>query len=153
MPFCSSCGKQVSNSTETCPQCGASIVATQTGKALSSAQAGENTSGMGKSSVIPPEVKGWNWGAFWWNWIWGIRNRTWIAFLVLIPYFGIVWIFILGAKGKKWAWQNQKWDSIEQFNRSQHRWAKWGLIIFIIQISIIIGVGAWAFIGSFLWPM
>jgi len=122
-------------------------------RTASSDYVGQNTSGTGKSAILPPELKGWNWGAFWLSWIWGIRNRTWIAFLVFIPYFGLVWIFFLGAKGNKWAWQNEKWETIEQFKQSQHRWAKWGLILFIIQISIIIGVGAWAFLGSFLWPI
>ena len=116
----------------------------------SSECAGQNTSGMGKSAVVPSEIKGWNWGAFWLGWIWGIRNRTWIAFLEFIPYFGIVWAFILGAKGNKWAWQNQKWDSIEQFKKSQHRWAKWGLIIFLIVITPMIVAWAllWAILGS-----
>ena len=123
----------------------------------SSDYVGQNTSGTGKSAILPPEIKGWNWGAFWLTWIWGIRNRTWIAFLDLIPYVGFVMPFILGAKGNKWAWRNQKWDSIEQFKKSQHRWAKWGLIIFIIVIISMIVAWAllWAILGPlgfFLWP-
>jgi len=149
MPFCSSCGREVSNSTETCPQCGTSIVATD--KASSSAQASENTSGMGNSSVIPPEVKGWNWGAFCLTWIWGIRNRTWIAFLCLIPFVNWVMPFVLGAKGSVWSWRNQKWNSIEQFKKSQRRWAIWGLVIFITGISIAIGVGVWTIFFPFLY--
>jgi len=109
----------------------------------------ENTSGMGKSATLPPELKGWNWGAFWLNWIWGIRNRTWIAFLVFIPYFNFVWVFFLGAKGNKWAWQNQKWDSIEQYKKSQRRWAMWGLIIFLCSIVPLIALGALATFTSF----
>ena len=46
---------------------------------------GENTSGQGKESVLPDELKGWNWGAFLLNWIWGLFNRTYIALLMLIP--------------------------------------------------------------------
>ena len=117
----------------------------------SSEYAGQNTSGSGKSAILPPELKGWNWGAFWLTWIWGIRNKTWIAFLAFIPFFGFVWAFFLGAKGNKWAWQNEKWETIEEYKQSQHRWAKWGLIIFIISISISIGVGAWAFFMPYLW--
>jgi len=126
-------------------------------KTASSDYVGQNTSGTGKLAILPPEIKGWNWGAFWLTWIWGIRNRTWIAFLDLIPYVGFVMPFILGAKGNKWAWRNQKWDSIEQFKKSQHRWAKWGLIIFLIVIIPIIVFWAllWAFLGGlgfFVWP-
>lgn len=39
----------------------------------------ENTSGQGKNSIVPEEVKGWSWGAFFWNWIWAWANRVWIA--------------------------------------------------------------------------
>ena len=126
-------------------------------RTASSDYVGQNTSGTGNSAILPPEIRGWNWGAFWLTWIWGIRNRTWIAFLDLIPYVGFVMPFILGAKGNKWAWRNQKWDSIEQFKKSQHRWAKWGLIIFLIVIIPIIVFWAllWAFLGGlgfFVWP-
>jgi hypothetical protein len=117
----------------------------------SSAYVGQNTSGTGKSAILPPEIKGWNWGAFWLTWIWGIRNKTWISFLVFIPFFNFVWVFFLGAKGNKWAWQNEKWESTEEFKKSQHRWAKWGLIIFLISISISIGFGAWAALMPYIW--
>ena len=118
---------------------------------MSSDSVGQNTSGTGKSAILPPELKEWNWGAFWLSWIWGIRNRTWISFLVFIPWFGLVWVFFLGAKGNKWAWQNQKWDSFEQYKKSQHRWAKWGLIIFIIGLIPLIAAGAlFAFFGFFM---
>ena len=31
----------------------------------------ENTSGHGKMAAVPPEVRGWSWGAFLLTWIWG----------------------------------------------------------------------------------
>lgn len=67
------------------------------------------TSGLGKQSVVPPEVKGWNWGAFLLNWIWGIGNSTYIALLMFVPLVNIFMFFILGAKGNEWAWKNRTW--------------------------------------------
>jgi hypothetical protein len=113
--------------------------------------AGQNTSGMGSAAVLPPELKGWNWGAFFLSWIWGIGNSTWIAFLVFIPLFNFVWIFFLGAKGNKWAWQNKKWESPEHFQRVQKKWAFWGLIIFIIGLIPIIALGAWTMFFPFMY--
>ncbi|MBL7124525.1 MAG: hypothetical protein ISS51_00295 [Dehalococcoidales bacterium] len=115
--------------------------------------AGQNTSGTGQSAILPPELRGWNWGAFWLTWIWGIRNKTYIAFLSFIPFVSVVMPFILGAKGNKWAWQHEKWDSIEQYKASQRKWAIWGLIIFLIIISPIIALGAWSIFIPFLFPM
>ncbi|SFU65077.1 hypothetical protein SAMN05216552_1006233 [Pseudoduganella namucuonensis] len=91
----------------------------------------ENTSGMGSGAVIPPGVKGWSWGAFLWNWIWAIGNKTWIGLLALIPYVGFIVGIYLGFKGRELAWRNKRWDSLEEFNRVQRKWTKWGLIIFV----------------------
>jgi len=146
---CKKCGVEIPAGSKYCPNCGLTL---EHSEGAVSESEGQNTSGTGRLAILPAELKGWNWGAFWLGWIWGIRNRTWIAFLEFIPYFGLVWTFILGAKGNKWAWQNQKWDSIEQYKASQRRWAMWGLIIFIIGISCVIGFGALAVIALFLWP-
>lgn len=103
----------------------------------------ENTSGQRQLAQVPAEIKRWNWGAFFLHWIWGIGNDTYIALLALIPFFGFVWSFVLGAKGSEWAWRNKRWDSIEHFKHVQRIWAIVGLIVvlgmvflFIIQIVI-----------------
>lgn len=96
----------------------------------------ENTSGQGKSAVVPEEVKGLAWGAFFWSWIWGLFNRTWIALLVLVPIAGlVVWIMLL-FKGREWAWRNKRWDSVEHFNKVQRNWAKAGLIVLFVPFLL-----------------
>ncbi|MBS7532015.1 DUF2628 domain-containing protein [Hazenella sp. IB182353] len=39
---------------------------------------------------VPVEVQGWNWGAFFFTWIWGITHGVWISLLTLIPFVGWV---------------------------------------------------------------
>ena len=41
-------------------------------------------------------------------------------------------IFVLGAKGREWAWKNKKWDSVEHFNRVQRKWSLWGIWLVVI---------------------
>jgi hypothetical protein len=91
-------------------------------------------SGKGSLSVLPAELKGFNWGAFFLSWIWGIGNKVWISFIVLV--LGIIWSIVLGLKGNEWAWQNKQWDSIEHFKKTQKTWRKWGIALFIISIAI-----------------
>ena len=103
----------------------------------------ENTSGQGGSAVVPAEIKGWNWGAFFLGWIWGIGNSVWISFLEFVPYIGWIMAFVLGAKGNEWAWRYKKWDSVAHFKRTQSTWAKWGIgvacgMFLIVLIYIII---------------
>jgi hypothetical protein len=95
-----------------------------------------NTSGQGPTSVVPPEVKGWSWAAFLMNWIWAIGMSTWIGLLALIPYVGFIMVIILGVKGNEWAWQNRKWESVEQFNKVQSIWLKWGIALLIVGVAL-----------------
>ena len=100
----------------------------------------ENTFGLEINTEIPPEIKGWNWGAFLLNWIWGIGNNTYIAFLMFVPFINIVMPFVLGAKGNAWAWQNKKWDSIEHFKSVQRKWCRWSLVVVVVVICIFIAI-------------
>ena len=96
----------------------------------------ENTSGQGSLTVIPQEIRGWNWGAFLLTFIWGIGNNVWISLIGFIPGFAIPMYIVLGVKGNKWAWQKKKWDSIEHFKRTQRTWAKWGLGVWVVGLVI-----------------
>ncbi len=97
-----------------------------------------NTSGQGRSSELPEELKGWNWGAFFLNWIWGLGNSTFIALLMFVPFVNIIMVFVLGAKGNKWAWQNRIWRDIDHFRSVQRKWAIAGAIVFFVLFPLII---------------
>ena len=98
---------------------------------------------------VPQEVKGWNWGAFGLSWIWGLGNDTYIALLALVPIIGFFMIFILGAKGSEWAWQNGNWKSVEDFKNRQRKWRNAFLIVLAIIVSIIVlGAMLDIFVGS-----
>ena len=102
-----------------------------------------NTSGMGDKSIVPEGIKGWSWGAFFWNWIWAIGNNTWIGLLALIPLplMGFIMGIVLGINGREWAWKNKKWESVEAFNKTQQKWVRWWFIINIpLSILAIIGL-------------
>jgi hypothetical protein len=128
MPFCPKCGKEVSEGFMFCPECG---------QRLKVGITPENTSGQGELATVPEEVKGWSWGAFVLTWIWVIFNSVWIAFLCFIPFFCLVWAFVLGVKGNEWAWRNKKWDSIEHFKNTQRSWNIAGIIVFVISILVV----------------
>ena len=96
----------------------------------------QNNSGQGKGIEIPEEIKGWSWGGFLLNWIWAIGNKTWIGLLALIPYVGIIMAFMLGIKGRQWAWENKQWESIDHFLRVQKRWSFWGVALTVVPAAI-----------------
>jgi hypothetical protein len=84
---------------------------------------------------IPRELNRWNWGAFLLNWIWGIGNSTFIALLMFVPVVNLVMIFVLGAKGSRWAWRNRAWRDADHFRRSQRSWAIAGFVIWALAIG------------------
>lgn len=91
-------------------------------------------SGQGAASPLPPELAGWNWGAFLLSWIWGLGNGVMIALLALIvPFFPIY----LGLKGNELAWQNKQWDSVEQFKETQAKWTKWGVGLLVAWVVLV----------------
>lgn len=113
----------------------------------------ENTSGM--KSTVPPEIaaKGWNWGAFFWNWIWCLSHGMpliGIGILIgsCIPGVGLVAAIILGIQGNKLGWQNRRFDSVDHFFKVERTWAKWalgffvGLIIVYTLLFILMAVAA-----------
>jgi hypothetical protein len=93
-------------------------------------------SGKGKESTLPPELKGWNWGAFFLNWIWGIGNGTYIALLMFVPFVNFVMPFILGAKGNEWAWRNKQWNDVNHFKAVQKKWSLASLSLFVVVLPL-----------------
>ena len=118
----------------------------------------ENNSGQGKNSTVPDIVaKRFNWGAFFFNWIWGIVYQKWIMLIVLIISFipivslinlGLVIYF--GTQGNKWAWQARLYKSIEEFHKIQRNWAAAGvgLFVFFFAIGVIAALTLPALMGS-----
>jgi hypothetical protein len=47
-------------------------------------------------------------------------------------------MFVLGAKGSEWAWRNRRWESIEQFRRTQRRWGFYGLAVALLAAAAVV---------------
>jgi hypothetical protein len=100
-----------------------------------------NGSGLGARSTLPALADRWNWGAFFLGWIWGLGNRSYLAFLVWVPPLSFFMPFVLGAKGNEWAWRNKRWDSLEHFRRVQRKWSVAGLL----AAALLLGLGYFGF--------
>lgn len=91
-------------------------------------------SGKGDQSIVPEEIRGWNWGAAGLGWIWGVSHRLWISFLTWVPFVNIVFWIILAIKGNEWAWRKNQWKSVADFQAVQRKWMPWGIVFFILNI-------------------
>lgn len=121
----------------------ADVIKAQVEKIITQSNETSNSSGQGRGSSVPDEVKGWSWAAFLLNWIWATNNKVWIGMISFVPYLGIVMMFILGAKGREWAWQSRRWESTEEFNRIQKKWSFWavaisGIMVFLVLLIIVL---------------
>jgi hypothetical protein len=136
MSSCPKCRALLPHDTKICDYCGYTLsVATD----LLDQTLVLNTSGQGKTALIPPEIRGWNWGAFFLAPLWGIFNRVWISLLAFIPipFLALIMSIVLGVKGNEWAWRSRRWDSIEHFNRIQKHWMYWGIIAFLVSLVVL----------------
>lgn len=94
-------------------------------------------------SDIDKELEKWNWGAFFWSWIWAAFHKIYwplcIILIGLIPYAGQVCALCLcvylGMKGSRLAWNSGKYTDFESFKRIQHNWAVAGLIFFVLSAT------------------
>ncbi len=88
--------------------------------------------------VLPSELNKWNWGAFVYNIMWGIGHKVYLPLLCLIPFFGIVWVFICGAKGNQWLWESGQFSTTTELLNSQKSWNRAGFVGFFIFIGLIV---------------
>ena len=95
-----------------------------------------------EAKTTPVGVKGWSWGVFFLGFIWALFNRVWIGLLTLVPGFGLLMLVILGIKGREWAWNARSWTSVEDFQRNQSRWNRWGwgIAAFLFIFGVIGGI-------------
>ena len=109
------------------------------------------------------ELSKWNWGAFYFGWLWGVFNKVYVALVQLVvsilsyaltimglgiiaPLFGLINIGIsiwLGVKGSQMAWDNGAYRNLEHFRSSRHNWNVaaaicFGVCVFIILISLVL---------------
>lgn len=154
---CKHCGEHVevvvgtNSTTKNCPFCNeliseTALICEYCNSALTDASINrtafesvyQNNSGYGNSTIVPAEIKQWNWGAFWTTWIWGFANNSYYTLLAFIPYFGFLWMIACGLKGNEWAWKNRRWANIKEFQSYQYKWAKASNIIIGILLSLIV---------------
>jgi len=130
---CPNCGGQLEplpdGLSAKCEHCGSKLVAKQS----------TNTSSKSSNKELEQDSpRGWNWGAFFLTWIWGLGNNVWVSLLIFVPIVNYAMPFVLGAYGNKWAWEKGKWKNIEHFRKTQKTWALAGLICWIVGIFIYI---------------
>ena len=86
---------------------------------------------------LPADLRGFNWGAFFLNWIWGIRHKVSWAWWALIPVVNIFIAFKLGFQGNELAWKNCEWEDEIHFDEVEREWTMWGIGIAIITYLLI----------------
>lgn len=134
MTSCHACSKEIPDSATHCPECGAP-------QAVKLTTQTKPTVPRAVLEPLPAGVKGWCWGGFLLNVIWGIRFKVWWGLFALIPFVGIGACFMLGFKGRELAWRKGSWASVEEFNKSQRRWSIAGVVLLVASIAINVLLG------------
>ena len=159
---CRECGQSVSSEAGSCLHCG--CVAPTRGSPGTGPVPPQTLSGPPHGHALPSgndpalleQVTGWNWGAFFLNWIWAFAHRLpgWaIVILVVgfIPYVGIVNLGLaiyLGVKGSELAWERRPFRDLEDFQACQRVWRNWGIGVFVAGIVITVVAAVFLFAAA-----
>ncbi len=94
---------------------------------------------------LPAGIQRWSWGAFLLNAPWAISNRIWwgavaalVPLFVLLPWLGLPIWFLLGFKGRAWAWRKRQWQSFEHFEKVQRRWTVSAVTLYVSVAVLLI---------------
>lgn len=90
------------------------------------------------------EIGRFNWGACTLTWIWALGNRSfdrWTFLLLILcfapvigPFSAVALMVYSGLTGNARAWRNKRWESTDQFQKVQKRWAVVGVIQFVAAL-------------------
>ena len=68
----------------------------------------------------------------------GVLLLSLIPFLNILSGIGaLVLAIVFGINGRKWAWENRIWNSVEDFESTQGTWDKVGLVLFILSLVVV----------------
>jgi hypothetical protein len=137
--FCPNCGTGNQDNAQFCMKCGNQLAAQPIQPAGPPAATVPLAPG-----EAPPEIKGFNFGAFALNFIWAFAHNLtgWgVAILIIgiIPVVQIIDIgfaIYLGIKGTELAWKKRRFESIQQFKDTQRVWTIAGVIVFCTFIPV-----------------
>ena len=86
------------------------------------------------------ELDKWNWGAFFWTWIWAFGHRVWaqgaVGFVVSI-FVPLAPNIYFALKGNRLAWEHGSYSTKEELRARERRWA-WAAAIFYGAIAAIL---------------
>ncbi|MBQ7256303.1 MAG: ribonuclease G [Abditibacteriota bacterium] len=134
--ICPRCNYSNSDDRFTCINCGENLNSAPFNQNSVNSFLNTNFPGLEEVHNPPPELKGWNWGAFALTFFWGIANQTYWALLCLVPYVGIVASIYYGIYGNAWAWKSGRFRTPQECMECQKIWNKWGLVLFIVGIGL-----------------
>lgn len=160
--YCGGCGNEVSEASKFCAHCGQATISASGAPAYFHKElmndgnfaaadfidrrflSNQEFLASGNDPAALPEMKGWNWGAFYLSWIWAFSHEQMAAGVIIlvgsfIPFVGFIirWSFkfYLGNKGSELAWRSRRFESVSKFRETQRAWALWGGIIFWTHVT------------------
>lgn len=88
----------------------------------------------------------WNWGAFFFQWLWLLNHRKFVLACVhllicWIPLVGLGFGIYLGFRANDLAYDGRRFSSIEQFIAVQNAWRNWGFALTAICLLFVIADG------------
>ena len=85
------------------------------------------------NTMSTPKFK-FNWGALCMPLQFGFANKAYLCFLSLVPLISLIWPFVCGFCGEKWAYNSGNFSSVEAFDATMRSWNRAGLFSLIVCV-------------------
>ena len=102
--------------------------------------------------AVPPQCQGgFNFGAFFFTWIWGLNHHAywtlWGIPISFIPCGGLIFSIYCGMKGNETAWNSGRFSTPEECLACQNTWMYWGIgvIAFTVIAFLLVIVLSFSF--------
>lgn len=88
------------------------------------------------------QVRGWNWGAFVFGWIWAFGNGLpTVGIILLVVSFlnlGLIANIVVAISGNEMLWKKKRFTSVQEFKDIQGKWAIAAMIFLFGTIGLVI---------------
>ncbi len=86
---------------------------------------------------LPPRMRRWNWGAWFFGWIWAVAHRVplgWVLFILMVPFSALY----LGMRGNHIAWKYRRFSGPEEFYWTEVAWGRAGIAAIALSLVLVV---------------
>jgi hypothetical protein len=140
--FCPKCGAENPDGSVFCQGCGFQLAEETSAESTTAAPGYDPNPATGMAAAPPASAAGWTFAGFIPFGIFAFLNGNMmmgiigLAVNILLCPLYIAYSIYIGIAGRKLAWENRQFSSVEEFESTMKAWNMWGMILLVVGIVL-----------------